>query len=110
MLRYETEFTPCTGITAVTRQERRHFVGGVMIAPWCPQLKRKPNADPVALGQVRDTGWSFKISGRDCRVLTTTDDFCPLVYLAIPGRFQGIETPYDVPPSELRRDAFWFGL
>lgn len=41
MLRYETEFTPCTGITAVTKQERRHFFNGVMIAPWCPHLKRK---------------------------------------------------------------------
>ena len=35
LLRWETEFTPCTGITAVTRQERRYFGSrGVMIAPW----------------------------------------------------------------------------
>src|SRR5271165_3499014 len=35
LLRWETEFTPCTGITAVTRQERRFFGHqGMMIAPW----------------------------------------------------------------------------
>jgi glycogen synthase len=111
MLRYETEFTPCTGITAVTKQERRYFKRGVMIAPWCSQLRRaKPEDDPIASGKVEITDWSFDIKGKTCRVLKTTDDFAPIFFLDVEGRFQGIETPYDLQLTELKKDALYFGL
>ncbi|MBA4385933.1 MAG: hypothetical protein C0410_14435, partial [Anaerolinea sp.] len=111
MLRYETEFTPCTGITAVTKQERRNFKRGIMIAPWCPKLKRdKPQDDPIVNGKVKTTDWRFKVNGLPCQVLVTTDEFAPILYLDIKGRFEGIETPYDVPLPQLREDTLWFGL
>lgn len=111
MLRYETEFTPCTGITAVTKQERRHFHRGIMIAPWCPKLKReKPEEDPIEKGTVQSTNWKFPVNGKTCRVLATTDDFTPILFLGIEGRFEGIETPYDVPLQTLKEDTLYFGL
>ena len=111
MLRYETEYTPCTGITAVTRQERRCFKGGIMIAPWCPNLScNKVEHDPIARGKVKDSGWAFKVKGRKCRVLVTTDEFIPILFLAVEGRFQGETTPYDLPLTELREDTLYFGL
>jgi len=111
MLRYETEFTPCTGITAVTKQERRNFKRGIMIAPWCPKLKRdKPQDDPISSGKIKPTDWRFKVNGLPCRVLVTTDGFAPILFLSIEGRFEGIETPYDVPLASLREDTLWFGL
>ena len=111
MLRYETEFTPCTGITAVTKQERRHFQRGIMMAPWCPSLKRqKPADDPLRKGTIRYTDWRFELQGRDCRVLITTDDFSPILFLEVGGRFLGAETPYDVPLPDLREDSLYFGL
>jgi len=111
MLRYETEFTPCTGITAVTRQERRHFKGGVMLAPWCPNLKRSnPQDDPLTNGSLRKTQWKLKVHGLDCRVLTSTDANAPLLFLAVEGRFNGMATPYDLPLTELKTDSFYFAL
>lgn len=111
MLRYETEFTPCTGITAVTKQERRNFKRGIMIAPWCPKLKRdKPQDNPITSGKVKPTDWTFKVNGRHCRVLVSTDEFAPILFLAIDGCFEGVETPYDVPLPSLREDTLWFGL
>jgi glycogen synthase len=101
MLRYETEFTPCTGITAVTRQERRHFKGGVMLAPWCGRM------NPEGL---RETGWKLDVAGTCCRVLTSVDKFAPALFIDVPGRFQGAANPYDVPIEDLRADALWFGL
>ena len=97
MLRYETEFTPCTGITAVTKQERRNFVDGVMISPWCGGLERKEaKNDPVKSGRVRDTGWTFLIGTLQCKVLAATDGFCPTLFLDVQGRFLGKETPYEI--------------
>lgn len=112
MLRYETEFTPCTGITAVTKQERRHFAHGIMVAPWCPKLKRKnPEDDPLESGKVCPTNWEFNIAGRNCKVLATTDEFLPILFLKIEGHFQGIETPYDTPTlTALKRESLYFGL
>ena len=119
MLRYETEFTPCTGITAVTKQERRHFAKGVMIAPWCSLLKRgKPEDDPLNNGKVLETGLEFKVNGKKCKVLATTDGLAPIIFIDVQGRFLGRETPYDTPPEEpendslstLRRDSLYFGL
>lgn len=111
MLRYETEFTPCTGITAVTKQERRSFKRGIMLAPWCPKLKReKPQDDPLTNGKVKSTDWRFKVNGLPCRVLVTTDEFTPILFLAIDGHFEGVETPYDIPLPALREDTLWFGL
>lgn len=111
MLRYETEFTPCTGITAVTRQERRHFKQGVMIAPWCPALKRaNPEDNPLNSGKVKRTQWKFKINGLECQVLVSTDEFAPLFFLAVEGRFYGVANPYDVPITDLHTDTFYFAL
>lgn len=111
MLRYETEYTPCTGITAVTKQERRCFKHGVMIAPWCPRLDcNKAEHDPLATGKVIDSGWEFKVKGRKCKVLTATDDHAPILFLAVEGRFEGVSTPYDLPLPTLREDTLYFGL
>lgn len=111
MLRYETEFTPCTGITAVTRQERRHFKHGVIIAPWCPNLRReKPEHDPLVNGNVKKTEWSFKVRGLNCQVLVSTDAHAPILFLGIEGRFNGFESPYDLPLDVLHADTLWFGL
>ena len=111
MLRYETEFTPCTGITAVTRQERRHFQHGVMISPWCARIKdNKPSNNLIRNGKVRYTDWKFKVNERTCKVLTTTDEFAPILYLEVEKCFRGIEDPYDVPLSTLREDTLYFGL
>ncbi len=111
MLRYETEFTPCTGITAVTKQERRNFKRGIMIAPWCSKLKReKPQDDPIQNGKVKATDWKFKVNGLPCRVLASTDEFAPILFLEVKGRFEGVETPYDIPLPQLREDTLWFAL
>jgi len=119
MLRYETEFTPCTGITAVTRQERRHFSRGVMISPWCSCLKReKSEDDPLQNGKVRETGWEFDVCGIPCKVLAATDGFAPIIFLDVQGRFRGLESPYDTPPeppnrdslATLKMDTLYFGL
>src|ERR1700681_3505541 len=99
MLRYETEFTPCTGITAVTKQERRHFFNGVMIAPWCPDLKRKAGDDPIQKGFIRLTNLTFTVNRKQCRVLASTDDFAQAIFLHVDDRFHGHETPYDTPPE-----------
>ncbi len=117
MLRYETEFTPCTGITAVTKQERRYFANGVIVAPWCSRLKRKPGDDPLERGKVRDTGDTLSVNGSPCKVLATTDEFAPIIFLDVTGRFLGGETPYDTPPeppedslATLKRDTLYFAL
>jgi glycosyltransferase involved in cell wall biosynthesis len=118
MLRYETEFTPCTGITAVTKQERRHFTNGVIVAPWCSRLRRNGGDDPVGSGLIRDTGIRLDVRKARCKVLATTDDFAPIVFLDVPGRFLGVETPYDTPPeppeldslATLKTDTLWFAL
>ncbi len=112
LLRYETEFTPCTGITAVARQERRHFSQGCMIAPWCPLLQRRQaEDDPLRSGKVVPLDWSFEVAGQTCRVLAAADEHLPLLFLEMQGRFQGVATPYDTPtPSALKTDALFFGL
>ena len=112
LLRYETEFTPCTGITAVTKQERRSFKNGVMIAPWCPALNRVESGCPLLNGAVIDTGWQFEIStGKACRVLTTQPDgLMPIEFLAMAGHFQGYASPYDVSAEDLSCDSLAFGL
>jgi len=63
LLRYETEHVPCTGITAVTRQERRAFRGGLMIAPWHERLDDARNS--TAQRKVVETEWSFSVSVAD---------------------------------------------
>jgi glycogen synthase len=119
MLRWETEKTPCTGITAVSKQERRHFTRGITIAPWCGDLLRQSSADdPLQNGQVRNTGWVFDVAGKRCEVLATTDGLPPIFFVALDGRFRGKATPYDVPPeapeydrvATLKRDTLYFGL
>jgi glycogen synthase len=118
MLRYETEYTPCTGITAVARQERRHFTRGYTIAPWCPHLSRAPEQDPLLLGRVKATPWTFPVNGIECRVFITDDGLPPIVFLHVEGRFLGVDSPYDTPAESdvrdgaytLRTDALHFGI
>lgn len=114
MLRYETEFTPCTGITAVAKQERRNFHRGIMIAPWCPRLVDGKGVSVasvwIAKEKVGGTGWAFDVNGKQCTVYATTDDFAPIIFLEIDGCFQGIKTPYDVDLPTLKADTLYFGL
>jgi glycogen synthase len=110
LIRFETEYTPCTGITAVDKQERRQFPRGLMVAPWCPNIKRPPGKNPLENGKIVDTEYSYILSnGKVCRVLMTTDEFMPIFFLAIEGHFEGTENPYDVPGAALRMDALVFG-
>lgn len=111
LLRYETEHVPCTGITAVTRQERRVFRRGVMIAPWHERLGAARSS--LDAGRVVATGerLTVEIGGvtRNAQILVSCDDASmPVLYLALEGCFQGLKTPYDT--SELARDALIFGL
>lgn len=111
ILRYETEFTPCTGITAVTKQERRHFKGGIMLAPWCPRIRENKAVDGLIRGgKVKYTDLKLKVYGRTCKVLTTTDEFAPILYLEVEKCFRGVADPYDVPLSTLHEDTLYFGL
>ena len=112
LLRWETEFTPCTGITAVSKQERRAFGRrGVMIAPW--QSRMKTAQAKLDQGLVVDTGLSFNLSGScaqgtRARVLRSNDDVAmPVFFLDVEGAFQGTPTPYDTP--DLARDTLIFG-
>ena len=99
---WETEFTPCTGITAVVRQERRYFGGrGIMIAPWQSRMPAAKAA--LDQGRVVDLESPFSIAGpcadgAQVRVLMTRpDELMPLIYLDVEGAFQGLPTPYDTP-------------
>lgn len=105
MLRYETEYTPCTGITAVSKQERRHFQHGVMIAPWCSLMPEAVEA--IAKGKVRPAG-SFGNGGREYTLYITADNFAPIIYIGTDDHFLGTETPYSTPG--LKMDSLVFGL
>ncbi|QEH38984.1 glycogen synthase [Aquisphaera giovannonii] len=112
LFRWETEHTPCTGITAVTRQERRVFGNrGVMIAPWQPRMAAARAA--VERGAVGEAGPEFAIAGpcargARVRVLATREDaaMMPVVYLDVEGAFRGELNPYDTP--DLPRDTLVF--
>jgi hypothetical protein len=112
LLRWETEFTPCTGITAVARRERQVFGRrGMMIAPWEPKTAAAKAA--LEQGKVIDTEFSFKIAGPCAHgatvhvLVTPPGDTMPIVYLSVQGAFQGFPTPYDTPA--LARDTLLFG-
>ena len=112
-LRWETEFTPCTGITAVTRQERSAYGRlGVMIAPWQSEMAAAQAG--LVQGHVEKTDFSFKITGpcvpgtRVQVLITPPSQRMPIVFLSVPGAFQGSPTPYDTP--ELARDTLIFGV
>ncbi|HTB11121.1 MAG TPA: glycogen/starch synthase [Bryobacteraceae bacterium] len=83
-----------------------------MIAPWCPSLRRAESGCPLLNGAVVDSGWQFDLpTGENCRVLRTpADSFMPILYLAVEGRFEGQESPYDVTEDALSQDALVFGL
>lgn len=112
LLRYETEHVPCTGITAVTKQERRHFQRGVMIAPWHAALDQAKAS--IEGGAVIDTGLRYfvyfpKLGPKEVAVFRSNDDASiPAVYLAADDCFQGYPTPYDTPA--LGTDSLIFGL
>jgi glycogen synthase len=106
MLRYETEYTPCTGITAVTRQERRHFGRSLLIAPWCPRMKEAQAA--LAQHKVVATSLHFEVAGRPASLLRSDDGAAAILFVAIEGAFQGLHTPYDTP--DLKHDTLRFGL
>src|SRR5208282_3027543 len=112
LLRWETEFTPCTGITAVTRQERRFFGHrGMMIAPWQSRMPAARAA--LDQGRVVDMESPFRIVGpcaHGARVqvlMTPPGEVMPIIYLDVERAFQGLPTPYDTPG--LARDTLVFG-
>lgn len=112
LLRWETEFTPCTGITAVTRQERRFFGHqGMMIAPWQSRMPAARAA--LDQGRVVDIESPFRIAGpcaHGARVqvlMTSPGEVMPVIYLDVERAFQGLPTPYDTPG--LARDTLVFG-
>ena len=106
MLRYESEYTPCTGITAVAKQERRHFARGLTISPWSPQLGAAVKA--VASGTVSEVVGVLPTALGEVRLRVANDAHAPLVFVEMDGRFQGKESPYDTP--ELKRDSLYFGV
>jgi glycosyltransferase involved in cell wall biosynthesis len=107
MLRWETPFTPCTGITAVSAQERRTYTDAIVVAPWCPNLERARAA--VASGEVVYTGWRFSAGAAEVRVFAAVRaGLAPILYLAIDGHFAGRADPYDTP--QLPADALLFGV
>ncbi len=112
LLRWETEFTPCTGITAVTRQERHSFRHrGVMIAPW--QARMPAARAALEKGHVVDAGAPFLMTGPCAHgtmvqvLMTPPGELMPVVYLAVEGAFQGLPTPYATPG--LACDTLVFG-
>jgi glycogen synthase len=111
--RWETEFTPCAGVTAVGRQERKAFAKfGVVIAPWEPLMVEAQAA--LASGRVRETQAEFAVEvayGITARVrilLAEEGDREPIIYLAVAGFFQGKESPYDT--TSLKEDTVVFAL
>jgi len=111
-LRYETRYQPATGITAVVNQEQKVFHRrGVVVAPWCPRMKKAQDA--LANGLVKSTGASFEVQWDGQAVPVQVFEACapgvaPIVYLGSPGFFDGVESPYDT--SDLASDAVFFGL
>lgn len=109
MLRYETQYTPCTGITAVNKQERAHFGDAVTIAPWCyDDKKEKIEITNITPGNISKVGTLDDISGIPCSIWMTHDDKSPIIYIKLDGRFQGKENPYDTP--FLKEDTLLLGL
>jgi hypothetical protein len=110
-LRYETPYTPCTGITAVVRQELRAFRDrGVVVAPWSSRMAAAQKA--FTNGAVVDTGVSLPVAQRErtisVRVLCAgAPEAAPVLYLAADGYFEGAQSPYDTPT--LAQDAVFFG-
>lgn len=101
-LRWETEFTPCTGITAVVRQERKAFAKqGMIIAPWHSRMKEAKAA--LESGAVKNCGELFAVEvamGITARVqvfIATQYECQPIIFLGVEGFFQGVEHPYDTP-------------
>lgn len=112
--RWESPFTPCTGITAVFKQERAHFAKqGVFIAPWCPRMAAAQKA--LADGKVVEVeGAWFEIYLQkpvQVKVLMSTDAGAPIFFLHVVGddrAFAGVQTPYDTPYG--KRDCLLFAL
>lgn len=114
-LRWESPFTPCTGITAVFKQERVRFAGrAVFVAPWFPRMAAARKAiESGAVVEVVGADFEIALGGAvlPVQVLCTTDALAPIVYLHLPGderAFAGSHTPYDTPHA--KRDAFLFAL
>ena len=109
-LSYETPLTPCTGITAVVRQQIEKFpAGGVIIAPFHGRLEATQAA--LGSGEIVDTGLrvtAFAPRAVPVQVLMhITKSGVVIVYLAAEGFFQGEPTPYDTPAIEA--DVLAFG-
>jgi hypothetical protein len=110
-LRWETEFTPCTGITAVVRQERKAFSKqGIIIAPWHSRMKEAKTA--LASATVKSCGDVFTVEvamGITARVqvfVALQNECQPVIFLGVEGFFRGVEHPYDT--TGLGADAIVF--
>ncbi|MFM2294409.1 MAG: hypothetical protein RLZZ350_822, partial [Verrucomicrobiota bacterium] len=98
-LRWETDFTPCTGITAVVREERRTFaLLGLLIAPWQPRMATAQAA--LAYGKVTDLNVAFRLEiapgvFKPLRLLLASEpNRQPILFVAVDGFFQGDVSPY----------------
>lgn len=98
-LRWETDFTPCTGITAVVREERRVFAKlGLLIAPWQSRMATAQAA--LSYGKVTDLNVTLRLEifpgvFQPLRLLlANAPDHQPILFLAVDGFFQGDASPY----------------
>ncbi len=113
-LRWESPYTPCTGITAVFRQERKHFPGAVFIAPWCGEMQSAKTAFTNGkVVPVPGADFEIQLGGQHVRVfvLMSADEAAPILYVSIPEdprAFRGVQTPYDTPHT--KRDSLLFAL
>ncbi len=115
-LRWESPYTPCTGITAVFKQERRLFAGpGLYLSPWCPEMEDAKKA--LAKGDVQpvpEAGFEIRVGDRATRVevlMANQPSLAPILYVSLPDdpeAFRGRQTPYDTP--HVKRDTFLFAL
>ena len=109
-------YTPCTGITAVFKQERRLFAGpGLYLSPWCPEMEDAKKA--LAKGDVQplpEAGFEIRVNDRATRVevlMASQPNLAPILYVSLPDdpeAFRGRQTPYDTP--HVKRDTFLFAL
>ncbi len=112
-LRYEADYTPCAGIATVVREERRIFARhGVVIAPWEPKMVEAQRA--LASGKVcfADSLGNIPIAygvTKEIRIyLAEEANREAIIYLEVPGFFQGSKSPYDTP--FLKQDTIVFAM
>jgi len=121
MIRHETEFFPSAGITAVTKQERRNFTGGMILAPYFPEMEEKKVKAGKQKSPIFPTGIQITAGKYKGEIWITADKplpkdktLIPIVYLYVDGYFTSDTDPYySGKPNNndlLKQDALVFGL